>query len=103
MMFYQRRKNLVIFLQLKKWDWLPWMLSWGSTNEIDNCLLQTYQVTKTVYLKKSAKLKIQDKVVELTAEKNIIGKMAIMSQQRNTEMNEIFCYPLVVDSMGILK
>ena len=100
MMFYQRRKNLVIFLQLRR---LPWMLSWGSTNEIDNCLLQTYQVTKTVYLKKSVKLKIQDKVVELTAEKNIIGKMAIMSQQRNTEMNEIFCYPLAVDSMGILK
>ena len=69
----------------------------------DNCLLQIYQVTKTVYLKKSAKLKSQDKVIELTAEKNIIGKMAIMSQQRNTELNEIFCYALVVDSMGILK
>ena len=44
-------------------------------------------------LKKSVKLKIED-VVQLTAEKNIFGRIAIVSQQRNTEMEELFCYPL---------
>ena len=60
-------------------------------------------------LKKSVKLKIQDKFVQMTAEKNIFGRIAIMSQQRNIEMKEIFCYPLgpiswaLADSMGTLK
>ena len=58
-------------------------------------------------LKKSMKLKIQDKVVQLTAEKSIFGRIAIMSQQRN--IKEIFCYPLgpipwaFANFMGTLK
>ena len=55
------------------------------------------------------KLKIEDKVVQLTAEKNIFGRIVIMSQQRNIEVKEIFCYPLgpipwaLASSMGTLK
>ena len=55
------------------------------------------------------KLKIEDKVVQLTAEKKIFGRIVIMSQQRNIEMKEIFCYPLgpiswaLASSMGTLR
>ena len=45
-------------------------------------------------LKKSVKLKIQDKIVQLTAEKNIFGRTTTMSQQRNNEMKKMFCYPI---------
>ena len=80
------------------------------TIETNNWLL----LARTVYstfstLRKSVKLKIEDKVVQLTAEKNIFGRIVIMSQQRNIEMKEIFCYPLgpipwaLANSMGTLK
>ena len=60
-------------------------------------------------LKKSVKLKIQDTVLQLTAEKNIFRRINIMSQRRNIEMKEIFCYLLgpipwaLGNSMGISK
>ena len=45
-------------------------------------------------LKKSVKLKIQDKIVQLTSEKNMFGRTTTMSQQRNNEMKKMFCYPI---------
>ena len=60
-------------------------------------------------LKKYVKIKIQDKIVQLTAEKNIFGRRAMMSQHRNTDMKEIFTCPLgpvpwaLADSIGALK
>ena len=56
--------------------------------------------------KKSVKIKIQDKIVQLTAEKNIFGRIAMMSQHRNIDMKEIFAFPVpsaLADSMGTLK
>ena len=60
-------------------------------------------------LKKSVKIKIQDKIVQLTAEKSVFGRIAMMSQHRNIDMKEIFASPLgpvpwaLADSMGTLK
>ena len=60
-------------------------------------------------LKKSVKIKIQDKIVQFTAEKNIFGRIAMMSQHRNIDMKEIFAFPLgpvpwaLADSMATLK
>ena len=57
-------------------------------------------------LKESVKIKIQDK---MTAEKNVFGRIAIMSQHKNIDMKEIFAFPLslvpwaLADSMGTLK
>ena len=45
-------------------------------------------------LKESVKIKMQDKIVQLTAEKNIFGRIAMMSQHRNVDMKEIFAFPL---------
>ena len=58
---------------------------------------------------KSAKIKTQDKIVQLTAEKNVFGRIAMMSQHKNIDMKEIFAFPLslvpwaLADSMGTLK
>ena len=55
------------------------------------------------------KIKIQDKIVQFTAEKNIFGRIAMMSQHRNIDMKEIFAFPLgpvpwaLADSMATLK
>ena len=55
------------------------------------------------------KIKIQVKIVQLTAEKIIFGRIAMMSQHRNIDMKEIFVFPLgpvpwaLADSMGTLK
>ena len=60
-------------------------------------------------LKKSVKSKIQDKIVQLTAEKNIFGRITTVRQQRNIEMKKNLCYPLgpipwaLTDSMSTLK
>ena len=45
-------------------------------------------------LKESAKIKTQDKIVQLTAEKNVFGRIAMMSQHKNIDMKEIFAFPL---------
>ena len=58
----------------------------GFYEPIKNLKLWTFSM-----LKKS-KIKMQDKVVQLTAEKIIFGRIAITSQQKNIEMKEIFCY-----------
>ena len=57
------------------------------------------------------KIKIQVKIVQLTAEKIIFGRIAMMSHHRNIDMKEtfIFAFPLgpvpwaLADSMGTLK
>ena len=55
------------------------------------------------------KIKIQVKIVQLTAEKIIFGRIAMMSQHRNIDVKEIFVFPLgpvpwaLADSMGTLK
>ena len=60
-------------------------------------------------VKKLIKSKIQDKIVQLTAEKNVFGRITTVRQQRNTEMKKNFCYPLgpipwaLTDSMSTLK
>ena len=60
-------------------------------------------------LKKSVKLKIQDKIVQLTSEKNMFGRTTTMSQQRNNEMKKMFCYPIgpiywaLTNTMSTLK
>ena len=60
-------------------------------------------------LMKLVKLKIQDKIVQLTAEKSIFGRITTMSQQRNIEMKKMFCYLLgpipwaLTSSMSTLK
>ena len=41
-------------------------------------------------VKKLIKSKIQDKIVQLTAEKNIFGRITTVRQQRNTEMKKKF-------------
>ena len=45
-------------------------------------------------LKKSVKIKMQDKMVQLTAEKNIFRRIDMMSQHRNIDIKEIFAFPL---------
>ena len=60
-------------------------------------------------LKRSVKLKSQDKIVQLTAEQSIFGRITTISQQRNIEMKKIFCYLLgpipwaLTNSMSTLK
>ena len=60
-------------------------------------------------LKRSVKLKSQAKIVQLTAEKSIFGRITTISQQRNIEMKKIFCYLLgpipwaLTNSMSTLK
>ena len=60
-------------------------------------------------LKKSIKSKIQDKILQLTAQKNIFGRITTVRQQRNIEMKKNLCYPLgpipwaLTDSMSTLK
>ena len=60
-------------------------------------------------LKKYVKIKIQDKIIQLTAEKNFFGRIAMMIQHRNIDMKEIFTFPLgpvpwaLADFIGTLK
>ena len=60
-------------------------------------------------LKKSVKSRIQDKIVQLTAEKNIFGRVTTVRQQRNIEMRKKFLLPTwsfpwaLTDSMNTLK
>ena len=55
------------------------------------------------------KIKIKDKIIQLTAEKNIFGRIAMMIQHRNIDMKEIFTFPLgpvpwaLADFIGTLK
>ena len=51
-------------------------------------------------LKKSVKSRIQDKIVQLTAEKNIFGRITTVRQQRNIEMRKNFLLPTWSYSLG---
>ena len=52
---------------------------------------------------------MQDKIVQLTSEKNMFGRTTTMSQQRNNEMKKMFCYPIgpiywaLTNTMSTLK
>ena len=48
------------------------------------------------------KVKVNKKVVELTAERNVFAKICIVSQQRDIDLKQVFGYPLGTFSLGII-